>query len=392
MANIIGQERIQSALAQALASGRLAQSYLIYGAYGTGKRAATLAFAQGLLCEKRGRHKEREIACGKCLACTKVDRGLHPDLHVYMPHFKDTSTDELRERLHILFRNPYEPIDFVRRPVLEGTGKKKSGAVIFQADRIREIMREMHFSPVEGVQSIGVFLDIDRMKDASANYLLKLLEEPPEQTVLILTTERMDQLLPTVLSRCQLLRLDPLPSGDIEEALVDQKSVEPLRASYVARMADGSYSRALELLENESLAAQRELALEFIRQSYTLKAEELLDVLTQANSAGRESVKQLFSLMLTWIRDLVLYKSTGDSSALVNVDQARAIEDFVAGVPNANLNQMALFIEEAAELLERNVHTNLTLMSLAHALSDAMHGRPRSRLVESLDLPREFAA
>ena len=387
--SLIGQPRVLDAIAHALESGRLAQSYLLYGPHGVGKRAAALTFAQGLLCENRASLHEGGIACGKCLACTKVVRGLHPDVHVYFPHPKDVDVDDVTARLQLVFEDPYALLDYHRRPSMEDSGKTSSKLVIYQAERVREIMHDLHYVPVEGAYSIGVILDADKMPAASANPFLKMLEEPPEKTVLILTAERRDQMLPTVLSRCQLLRLDPLPANLISEALIERKKVNTDRASYLARMADGSYSRALELLENESLAEQRELALEFIRASFTLNPKKLTKALDDASSLGRESVKQLFSLMLAWVRDLILYESTRDRTKLVNVDQAKAVEDFVEALPDARLPDMVDLIDQASSLLERNVHTGLTLTVLAHALNDAMRGKHRTNLYAPLDSPEE---
>lgn len=363
----------------------MAQSYLFRGPDGTGKRAAALVFAQSLLCEQKDR--KGGVACGKCLQCTKAQRGLHPDIHVYLPFPNDVRVEDVSERIRLLFENPYRLVDFKRRPSLDDVGKTSSKQVIYQADRIREIMHDLRFVPVEGAYNVGIIVDADRMMPAAANPFLKMLEEPPDRTVLILTAERTDTMLPTILSRCQHIRFDPLPVADIEQALIEREQVESDRASFLARMANGSFTTSLELLDNEDLVARRELALEYIRQSFSKHPDRVLPLIERISKMGREPVKQLMVLMLSWVRDLVLYQAAGDAALLVNIDQTEAIKRFVSGLPNANPDAMASLIEEGTRLIERNSHAGLTLTVLADALADAMRGHDRSRLFEPLDSP-----
>src|SRR5690606_11296350 len=119
---------------------------------------------------------------------------------------------------------------------------------IYHVERIREeITQTMSFRPVEGRYKITIMTDADLLNDSAANAFLKLLEEPTPRSVFILTSRRPDQLLPTILSRCQRVRFDPLAPELIEEALITRKGVDPEFASAVARMADGSYADALDL-------------------------------------------------------------------------------------------------------------------------------------------------
>lgn len=363
----------------------MAQSYLFHGPDGVGKRAAALAFAGALLCEQKDRNGG--MACRKCLACTKAQRGLHPDVHVYVPYPNDAKVEDVSERIRMLFENPYRSVDFKRRPSLDDAGKTSSKQVIYQADRIRSIMHDLQYVPVEGAYSVGIIVDADRMMPAAANPFLKMLEEPPERTVLILTAERTDKMLPTILSRCRHVRFDPLPATTIEEALIGHDRVQPEKAAFVARMAAGSYTNALELLDSDELGARRDLALEFIRQAFSKHPDRVMPLVERISKLGREPVKQLLELMLSWVRDLVLYEAAGEAAPLVNVDQADAIQKFAAGLPDARLDAMVGFIEEASHLIERNSHVTLTLIVLADALADAMRDEDRKQLFEPLDSP-----
>ena len=379
-------------LAHALEGGRVAHAYLLHGPAGTGARAAALALGQALLCERRGATAPPGDACGACSACARAARLVHPDLHVYLP-FPKTSTqagrddrpNDYAERLERLAADPYAPADYRARAKL-GDEAPSTKAVEHRRGPVEEFLRhEMTFVPVEGRRTVGVLVDADRLRVEAANSVLKLLEEPNPAVVLVLTAERLDAVLPTIVSRCQQVRFDPLAPDAIERALVAREHVDPARAAFVARMADGSYTRALELVSSEALAEHRDLALDFLRAAYSGRPERLAPVVDRAAALGREALKGWLGLVLAWVRDLVLVRAAGPSAPIVNVDQAAAISAFVAHLPDADLAAMAGLVEEAAMALRANPSPALVLAVLGHALADAMRGRGAGRLVTPLD-------
>lgn len=382
---LIDQARVVEALRRTIAGGRVAHAYLFYGPDGVGKRATALAFAQTLLCERGG-----DDACGRCLACTKVTRLLHPDVHVLFPYPTDADEHEVAVRLQLMAENPYAAIDFVRRPSLSDPSKTSNKQAFYPVARINEeVRRAMSFKPVEGRYKIAIMTDADLLRTEAANAFLKLLEEPTPQTVFVLTTSRPDRLLPTILSRCQRIRFDALPAEALEEALVARAGVEPGPAATLARMADGSYTRALDLAENDDLMASRELVIEFFRQAYARNVDRLADLIDEVGKLGRERLKGWLGLMLRWLRDLLLYRTMGADAPLVNVDQADAVARFCDNLPDADLEAMVGLIEDATELVERNVHVGLALTALAHALGRAMRGPHAGRLYVPLTNPGE---
>ena len=385
---IIDQRRATEALARAVESGRVAHAYLFHGPHGVGKRAVGLAFAQALECERPGGD-----ACGECGPCRKVRRMVHPDVHVLFAQPSDTDEEDITERLERLRKEPYATVDFMRRPALNDPSKSSNKQAFYSIARINEDLRKtMSYKPVEGHYKVCIMTDADLLRTEAANAFLKLLEEPAPQTVFVLTTGRPDRLLPTIVSRCQRLRFDPLPVSRIEEALRERTGVDPDRASMLARMADGSFGQALDLLDNKDLMASRELVLDYLRQAYARKIEKQADLVQRMSKMGRERVKQLLRLMLRWIRDLVLYSATGEEAALVNIDQAESIARFCANVPDADLEAMVSIIEEALELAGRNVHLGLLLTVLGQSLGEAMRGPHSGRLYRPLDQPQEAAA
>ena len=374
--SLIDQQRVIEALRRTLASGRVAHAYLFHGPDGVGKRATALAFARALLCERGG-----DAACDRCLACTKTSRMLHPDVHVLFPYPTDADEREVAERLRLLGENPYAAIDFVRRPSLADPSKTSNRQASYPVARINEeVRRAMSFKPVEGRYKIAIMTDADLLRTEAANAFLKLLEEPGPQTVFVLTTSRPDRLLPTILSRCQRIRFDPLSAEAVEAALVARARVAPGTAATLARMADGSYTRALDLAGNEDLMASRQLVLDFFRLAYARHVDKLADLIDEIGKSGRERLKGMMGLMLGWMRDLMLFDAMGEAAPLVNVDQAEAVARFCHNLPEADLAAMVALVEQAVELIERNVHVGLVLTALAHALGRAMRGPHDGRL------------
>lgn len=374
--SIIDQQRAIHSLRSSIVGDRVAHAYLFHGPDGVGKRAVAVEFAKTLLCERGG-----EEACDKCLACTKVNRMVHPDLHILFPQPSDAGHEDVAARIQLLAKTPYASVDFVRRPSLDDPTKSSNKQAIYPVDRIRdEIRRSMSFKPVEGRYKITVMTDADHLNAPASNAFLKVLEEPTPNSVFILTTSRSERLLPTILSRTQRIRFDPLSPEAIEQALIVREEVEPTFAAALARMADGSYTGALDLKDNEDLMGLRQLVLDFFRLSYANQIDKLADQVEHMNRLGREQVKGLLDLMLRWVRDLILYGTLGDEAHLVNVDQQEAIARFSNNLPDADLEAMASLVENAMELIERNVQVNLTLTVLSQALGHAMRGKRDGRL------------
>ena len=174
------------------------------------------------MCERRGRPGGPPAdACGACPACAKTARLVHPDLHVYLPFPKvskgadaDDRPGDYAERLAALAAEPYAPVDYSQRAGLGEDGPSRKQVEHRKRPMNELLRREMTFVPAEGRHVVGVLTDADHIRTEAANALLKLLEEPGADVVLVLTAERVENVLPTILSRCQRVRFDPLaPDG-----------------------------------------------------------------------------------------------------------------------------------------------------------------------------------
>ena len=374
---LVGQQRVRAALERLVEQERIPHALLFHGPDGVGKRVAALAFAQALQCEAG-----TPEACGSCVPCTKVARMLHPDVQVLFPYPGDANQDDIRARLERLAEDPYLPVDYVRFPPEKSGGKGSSKQAIYTVARINdELRRTMSFKPVEGQYKIAILLDVERFRLEAANAFLKLLEEPGPRTVFILLTDRPDKLLPTVISRCQLFRFDPLAPEDIAHALTQKEEIDAPRAEMLARMANGSFVRANSLASNEELMANRQLVVDFFRLAYSMNIDKLSDIIDALRALGRDQLIAILELMLGFVRDLLIVRAMPDGeNLLINQDQRDTLKKFCDNLPDADLETMVELVEEAIALIRRNVHIPLTLTVLAQRLRHAMKGQANGNL------------
>jgi DNA polymerase-3 subunit delta' len=356
---VIGQERVKQLLLRALSGDRLSHAYLFYGGEGVGKDALALELARVMHCAEG-----KEEACGRCDSCIKLDSLQHPDvkLVVALPVGKGEKADDaplakladaevrtIQEELHAKGQDPYHRVAIPR-------------ANIIKINSIREVRREASMTTTDGRRRVVIISEADAMGDEAANTLLKTLEEPSGNTMLILTTAHSESLLPTIRSRCQKVRFDPLTEEEIREALVTRAGADASRAALVSRLANGNYRRALDLLDDD-VDGQRRDVVAFVRHALASNAvalSESIDAL--AEGRDRAAVVRFLVLMLMWFRD-VLVESRGGK--VINTDQQDDVKRFLARFPGADLFAILAEVEHAVSLLERNVYIKLVLLRLA---------------------------
>jgi DNA polymerase III subunit delta' len=356
---VIGQDRVKRILLAAIRAGRLPHAYLFYGADGVGKDAMALELARVLHCERNG-----TTACGICPSCERAANGTHPDIRfvVPLPVGKNESSDDdplaklnetdlraVQDQLREKTANPYHRVSVPR-------------ATIIKINSIRDVRRESTMSTFDGRRRVYIISPADAMGDEAANTLLKTLEEPSGDCMLILATSRRDALLPTILSRCQNVRFDPLTETDLMEALIERNSLDGETAGFVARLANGSYTAALGLLTEETLQ-ERAFVPSFVRHVLAASVLPLIeDVERFAAARDRVAVERFLSLLLMWFRDAMVMTRGG---RIINVDQEEDLRRFTARFPEADLLRAMADIERALSLVDRNVYIKLILLQLS---------------------------
>jgi DNA polymerase-3 subunit delta' len=325
--DVIGHRRLVDLLSRAVDRDSLPPSLLLSGPDGIGKRAVALAVAQAMNCASPRKaerapgsqsHPIEFDSCGVCPACSRIARGVHPDVLVVEPG-----------------DNGYIKID-----------------------QVREIVDKAGYRPFEGRRRVVIIDDADRLMPPAQNALLKTLEEPPLSSIFMLVTSRPDLLLPTVLSRCPRLRFRPLGADDVAAALRRKGSSEA-EARAVAADADGSIGRAMEASAGALVAAREVAGRALVRAAQSPDVRQRLegskDLLENTGAGGAGDREQLAShlrAMASLVRDVELVSTSADI-ALANPDLRPVIDRLSAYRGERGIRAFTA-IDQAIVALDRN--------------------------------------
>lgn len=309
-------------LQKAMAQQRVGHSYIFSGPDAIGKKTLALAFAQALNCEQPSSLND---ACGNCSSCRKMLSGNHPDIYIL------------------------------------ATQKQSIGI-----ESIRDIQDQMTFKPLEERKRVFILDDADKMTEPAANALLKTLEEPSANNILILVTARPYWLRQTILSRCRHMRFNPLTAETIAKFLTDQKQMEAARALLLASLSGGSIGRALELDSEDMMAFRAELR----RRLVAASGGDPMALLLLASFLGQDKkeIRQGLKILNSYFRDALVYKETRQDSMIINADDLPAIAAMAGRLKGSQLLQNIALVEKSNETIEMNVNKSLTLEAMAFKL------------------------
>jgi DNA polymerase III subunit delta' len=321
MHGVIGHHMAQRLLEREALLGKVSHAYLITGPDQIGKTTLALAFARLLQCQ--GRAKSSAEPCGVCDACRKIAAGVHPDVRLVI-----------------------RPADKRTLPV----------------ELVREVIHTANLAPSIGPWRIFIIPEVERMAAASANALLKTLEEPPERVVLLLTSSEPEALLPTVVSRCQLVTTQSPTADEIREALVARWDMEPAWAEQLTALAHGRIGWAIAAAQKPELVrARSELLAQLVALTGASRDERLRATGTLATDV--ETARGVVELWLFWWRDVVL--AACGARALTSAGDARAQAERQGQALGVERSQRFLAALVAAlEALEANGNPQLTLETL----------------------------
>jgi DNA polymerase III subunit delta' len=340
--SVRGHDRALSSLRLSAQSGRLPHAFLFVGPEGIGKRTFALKLAQALLCEQNP--EGRLDPCESCPGCLQVEAGTHPDLIV-------TGRPEDKQELPIRV--------------------------------IRDLCSEFGLKPARGVRKVAIVDDVDTMNDEAANAFLKTLEEPPPGAVLILLGTSPEQQLETIVSRCQVVRFDPLPADELAALLLDKGiAADPNDAAKLAALAEGSVSRAVGLADPELDRYRRDLIDGLAGDRGFDPAEQVQRLLEFAKKAGKETSAQRrrTSLMVGELARLfrgILWQTAGLEPPSADPDDRAAIARLAERLEPEDVFVLADRALEADYHLGRNLYMPLVLESLFHDLAKVVNPRPR---------------
>ena len=318
---VYGHEWAQQLLQRAMQQGAVRHAYLFLGPEHIGKTTLARAFAQALTCENPT-FDEGLGACGQCRSCRLAAEGVHPD----------------------------------HRFVAPAPGKQ------LLIDQIREVVREAARSPIESRYKVFIISEFERANANAANALLKTLEEPSATTRIILVSHQPSGLLDTIISRCQLLRLRPLPEKQVVALLQQQAGVAaPDDALRLARLSSGRPGVALALAHDPTAW-----------QSYQQRVQTMLALLSASIAQRLEAatalekdahLETILQEWLLWWRDVLILQNQADA-LLVNQEQRAELERLAAQIDPSQVRRFIEALMKTAEILRKNVNRQLAIEAL----------------------------
>lgn len=360
--DVIGQQSIKQKLIRSVQEGRVSHAQLFLGPEGSGNLALALAFAQYLNCENR----QAEDSCGTCMSCVKSRKLIHPDIHYSFPAFKlkagsenpALSSDFLPLWREAMLENPYRNVtewfDFIN-------AENKQGNI--SAAECRAIIHTLSLKTYESAYKILVLWRAEYLLK-EGNILLKLLEEPPEKTMLILVAENRDQLLGTILSRTQILSIPRLQDSDLLEALKDKHGISETDASKIVRRSEGNYNEVLRQLKNTEDNNQ-ELFNRWLRLLFSQDSHSLFEWVEEVAKIGREAQKGFFRYALEFLHECLLLQHVGAPHSRLH-EEERRLGDWMAGnMDTGDWQAMADLFDQSHYHIERNAHPKILFMNLS---------------------------
>lgn len=374
---IIGQQAAKERLLRSVSDGRISHAQLFLGPQGSGSLALAVAYAQFISCT----NKQPSDSCGSCSSCVKYNKLIHPDLHFVYPVAlsKDVrvSTDVAVKWRETFLEDPYITL----YSWFESLDAENKQAVI-GVEESGEILRKLSLTTYESEYKIMVIWQAEKMNQASANKLLKILEEPPDKTLFLLVCENEDQLLRTIVSRTQLIKIPKISEADLTKALVDHNEQSPESAEKTAHLADGNYAEALLLIsENENAGQNLASFQKLMRASLKFNPQGVFAWIDEVSASGRERQKNFINYALHIIRESMVLNYGDASLVKLGADEREFVQKFAPFIHANNIERFAEELNKAYYHMERNANVKILFMDLAFKFNELLNV-PKTELVE----------
>lgn len=379
---ILGLTHIKSHLALSADAGRTPHAQLFVGPEGCGLLPMALAYAQYLICQNtKGENNGENTACN-----LKFKSYGHPDMHFAFPVANSgkvkshaVSNHYMLEWRQFLRENPYGNLfDWYQRIEIE----KKQGQI--GVDEAQEIVKKLSLKSYEGGYKVMLIWMAERMNTSAANKLLKLIEEPPENTIFLLLANDEEQIIQTIRSRCQIVHFPPLAEDAIAKALLD-KGATPEESKRIAHEANGNYNKALDLLNNDSedLVFEKWFV-QWVRSAFKAKGNkaaihELLMWSDEVSKTGRETQKNFLHYCITVIRQALMINYGAEELAYLKIHvDGFQLKKFAPFVHENNVLDIIKEIEDAIYHVERNGNAKIIFTDLSIKLTRFLHKKKSS--------------
>lgn len=314
--DVVGHRDIIDYIKNAVEEDKVSHAYILNGERGAGKKMLADLFAMTLQCESNTKEP-----CGECKSCRQADSQNHPDI-IHITHEKPNSIS----------------VDDIRT----------------------QVNGDIAIKPYKGPYKIYIIPQADMMTEQAQNAILKTIEEPPQYAVIFLLTENAERLLPTIRSRCVMLKLRNIKNVLIKKYLMEQMGVPDYKADICAAFAQGNMGRALMLANSEYFNEMKEEALQLLRYINEMEVSEIIQAVKRVSQYKMEIADYLDMIMI-WYRDILIYKATADVESVVFHDQMKYIKERAKRSSYEGIETILESLEKAKARLKANVNFDLVM-------------------------------
>lgn len=376
--DIIDQRNVKKQLIHSVENNRIPHAQLFVSPKGSGALPLAIAYAQYILCN----NTDGENITGNHACNLKFNKLAHPDVHFAFPvaitsKVKKNPVSDffLNEWREFIATNPYgNLLDWYGLLGIEN----KQGQI--GVDEAEAIVKKLSLKAYEGNFKVLIIWMAEKMNIAASNKLLKLIEEPPEKTILLLITENEDQIINTILSRCQVVKLFPLSENHIKDALVEREHISESEAQKISHQANGNWNMAIQILHQSSNEEQFEKwFITWIRTAFRAKGnaaiiQELVAWSEAIASRGREIQKSFLHYCLQFFRQALLKNYSADELVFMEPSSVKFdLEKFAPYVHSGNILEINKELNEAIYHIERNGNAKIILLDLSIKLTRLLH-------------------
>lgn len=363
---VIGHTSLKKKMIRAVTDDRISHAQLFLGAEGTGALPLALAYACYISCTG----EKDEDSCGTCPSCLKYQKLIHPDLHFIFPIIKPEGTKRaisdnyIHQWREAVLSNPYLTLNQWYE-ALEAENKQGS---IF-VDDSDEILRKLSLKTYESEYKVVIIWMAEKMNVQAGNKLLKILEEPPTKTLFLLVTENTSSMLPTILSRVQILKIGRIETRDLYESLLSRHSMEESKAAEIAKLAEGNLVRALELSQAENTNANLEKFIPLMRLSFANDFTSLVGWVDEMSKLGREKQKEFLLYSLRVLRENFIMNLEAQQLNRFSEAEKEFSLKFSRFIHKGNVADISEEFNKAHYHIESNGNDRLIFLDLAIQIS-----------------------
>ncbi len=361
---IIGQREVKQKLLSLVKNDRTPHAMMLFGPGGTGKLPLAIAMAQYLACTNR----QENDSCGVCSSCIKFGKLVHPDLHFAVPVMRTgsmstppVSDDYAESWREALLGDPY----LTENQWYEALGAENKQGII-NVKESEAIIRKLGFKPYESEYRMIVIWLPEKMNQSAANKLLKLIEEPPAKTLILMVSDHPDKLLPTILSRTQLLHVPPISDAAVREGLMQIEQKDQQMVEDAVSRANGNFSMALQTLRQDEMERHLfDLFTELMRLCYARDIIEINGWVERVAGAGRERQKQLIDYSLRLLRENFILHLNNETLNYMSAKELAFSTRFSPFIHNGNVHALVEAFNLAGNHIEANGNPRIVLMDLS---------------------------